>query len=261
MKSRATLLVGSLVLWAAVLAAQPGVAPADASVTVRPAVISMDTFYAGAAVEVEGRVPAGCGVVVAVKGPATEETFNKKGRFGPIWANAGKVRISGVPSLHLAFASGSLDGLLGREERDRYQLDRKAIEAQMVVEPASLDQPEVRQNYVKLKSGQGVLRLEEGAVRVEEGPEGGRFRLSFRWPKVAPPAGYTVEVYACREGRVVARAETPLQVVKVGFPEKMASMARDRAVLYGILCVLVATLAGLGIDFVASKLGGKVSAH
>lgn len=261
MKSRATLLVGSLVLWAGVLGAQPEEAPPAASVTVRPAVIAMETFYAGAEVGVEGRVPPGCGVVVAVKGPATEESFNKKGRFGPIWANAGKVRISGVPSLHLAFSSGNLEGLLQREERDRYQIDRGAIEAQMVVDPPALDQPEVRQNYVKLKSGQGLLRLEEGVVQVEDGSEGGRFRLSFRWPKVAPPAEYSVEVYACRGGRVVARASTPLQVVKVGFPAKMASLARDRAVLYGILCVLVATLAGLGIDFVASKLGGKVSAH
>ncbi len=261
MNARATLLAGSLALWAGFLGAQPGGAPPGASATVRPAVISMDAFYAGAAVEVEGKVPAGCGVVVVVKGPATEETFNKKGRFGPIWANAGKVRISGVPSLHLAFSSASLDGLLSREERDRFQIDRKAIESQMVVEPSSLDQPEVRENYVKLKAGQGVLRLEEGAVRAEGGPEGGRFRLSFRWPKVAPPADYAVEVYACREGRVAARADAPLQVVKVGFPEKMASLARDKAVRYGILCVLVATLAGLGIDFVASKLGGKVSAH
>lgn len=261
MNARTTWLVGSLVLWAGVLGAQPQGTPPDVSVSVRPEVIQMDAFYAGTALDLEGRVPPGCEVVVAVKGPATEETFNKKGRFGPIWANAGKVRISGVPSLHLAFTSGNLQGLLDREELDRYQIDRRAVETQMSVEPSSLDQPEVRENYVKLKSGQGVLRLEEGVIRLDEGPEGNRFRFSFRWPKVAPPADYTVEVYACREGRVVARAQTPFQVVKVGFPEKMASLAQDRAVLYGILCVLAASLAGIGIDFLVSSLGGKVSAH
>lgn len=261
MKSRASLLFGLLVLSAGVPSVQAGEAPAAASLSVRPEVIRMDTFYAGAQVTVEGRLPAGSGVVVAVKGPTAEETFNKKGRFGPIWANAGKVRISGVPSLHLVFAGGPLDGLLSREELDRYQLDRKALETQMKVEPAALDQPEVREHYLKLKAGQGVLRLEEGSVRGEEGPEGMTFRLTFRWPKVAPPADYLVEAYACRDGRVVSRGERLLRVVKVGFPEKLADMARHRAVLYGILCVLAATLAGLGIDFVASKLGGRVSAH
>jgi hypothetical protein len=42
----------------------------------------------------------------------------------------------------------------------------------------------------------------------------------------------------------------------------MAHMAKDRAALYGAFAVIVALLAGLGIDFVASRLGkGGVVAH
>jgi uncharacterized protein (TIGR02186 family) len=241
----------------------PCLAQEAAATTVRisPEVIRMDAFYGGAEVRVEGEVPAGSGVLLVVKGPQIEESFDKKGRFGPIWANAGKVHIGGVPALFLAISSAPLGALLTRESLDRDQLDVPAIQSQMKVDPPEMDQPLVRENYLKLKADQGILKVTEGPVTVTAGEGASRFAATFAWPKVAPPADYRLEVYACKEGSVVSRAEVPLKVVKVGFPERMAGMAKDRAVLYGILCILVATLAGLGIDFIASRLGGKVSAH
>ena len=235
--------------------------PSRPTVTVRPAAIRMDAFYAGAQVEVTGRTPAGTQVVMVVRGSEKEESFNTKGRFGPIWANAGEVRIGGVPSLFLAFSSAPFSQLLSRAELDRRQLDTQAIEAQMKVEPPARDRAAIRQNYLKLKAGQGILRVEEGTVKVEEGGDVASYAASFRWPKMAPPARYTVTVFAVRDQTVVGEASTPLQVETVGLPASLAAGARQRATLYGFLCVLVATLAGLGIDFVASRMGGKVSAH
>ncbi|MEW5763505.1 MAG: TIGR02186 family protein [Acidobacteriota bacterium] len=235
--------------------------PAAPTARISPEVIRMDAFYGGAQIRVEGEVPAGSGVYLVVKGPQIEESFNKKGRFGPIWANAGKVRIAGVPALFIGFSSAPLADLLSREALEAGQLDVTSIQAQMKVDPPVMDQPLVRENYLKLKSDQGILQVNEGTVAVTPGENSSRYAVSFAWPKVAPPADYRLEVYACRDGRVLSRAELPLKVLKVGFPEKMAGMAKDRAVLYGILCILVATLAGLGIDFIASRLGGKVSAH
>ncbi len=235
--------------------------PSQVTVTVRPEVVRMDAFYGGSRVEVAGRVPGGAEVVVVIKGPDKEETFNMKGRFGPIWASLGRVHISGVPSLFLALSSGPLSRLLSRQELDRYQLDTQAIETQMKVEPPERDQPSVRENYLKLKAGRGILKVEEGTVRVEEQGDFASYTASFQWPNVAPPASYTVAVFAVRDKSIVGEASTSLQVVTVGVPAKMAALARQRATLYGFLCVLVATLAGLGIDFAASRLGGKASTH
>lgn len=255
--------IASLVVLAALSFSLSGSSQETASPTarIRPEVIRMDAFYGGAEVRVEGEAPSGSGVYLVVKGPEIEESFNKKGRFGPIWANTGKVRIAGVPALFLGFSSAPLATLLSREALDAGQLDVAAIQTQMKVDPPAMDQPLVRENYLKLKADQGILKVTEGVVSVAPGEGTSRYSVSFAWPKVAPPADYRLEVHACRDGAVVSRAELPLKVIKVGFPEKMAGMAKNRAVLYGILCILVATLAGLGIDFIASKLGGRVSAH
>ena len=231
------------------------------TVTVRPDVVRMGAFYAGARVDVTGRVPAGTQVVLVVRGSEKEETFNTKGRFGPIWANAGEVRIGGVPSLLLALSSKPFSELLSREELDRHQLDTEAIEAQMKVEPPARDKPTIRENYLKLKAGQGILKVEEGTVKVEDGGDGASYAASFRWPKMAPPAHYTVTVFAVRDRVIVGEASTRLSVETVCMPARMAAAAQKRATLYGFFCVLVATVAGLGIDFAASRMGGKVSAH
>lgn len=253
-----------LLFAAAVLAAavpSPAQDPAQPTMKVNPEVILMNTFYGGARVRVEGTVPEGADVVLAVRGPSIEEKFNLKGRFGPIWANAGNVHIGGVPSLFFVFTGKPLATILSRASLDEHQLDGQAIEAQMTVDPPALDQPLVRQNYIKLKANQGILKVVDGAVTVAPAGTARNFSADIAWPKVAPPAEYTLTVFACRDGAVIGKASLPLKVERVGFPQKLAAMAQNKAVLYGILCVLVATMAGLGIDFIASRLGGRVSAH
>lgn len=225
---------------------------------VTPAVIEMGAFYGGAALKIEGTVTPGSQVLVVVRGPQTEEVFNKKGRVGPIWMNVGKVHISGVPSLFLCFSSGPIGSLLTRESIDGSQLDEAAIKAQMMVEPKAMDQEVIRDNYLSLKSQQGFYKVVEGTVKLgTAGPDGVPFTLDLPWSKKARPASYEVSVYECRDGAVAGKVTAGLEVMEMGFPEKIAGMAKNRGYLYGMLCVLIAMIVGFGIDFVAGKLGKK----
>lgn len=229
-----------------------------AGLTVTPAVVEMGAFYGGAVLKIQGIVAPGSQVLVVVRGPETEEVFNKKGRLGPIWVNVGKVRISGVPSLFLCFPSGPLAGLLTRNSLDLDQLDEVAIKAQMTVEPKAMDQEVIRANYLSLKNQQGFYHVVEGAVKLGTADAAGvPFTLDLPWSKKAPPASYEVIAYECRDGAVAGKATARLDVRELGFPEKVAGLARNRGSLYGMLCVLVAMIAGFGIDFVAAKLGKR----
>lgn len=229
------------------------------TVSLQPSTIDMGTFYGGARLSINGTVSAGSQVVVAVRGPVTEEVFNRKGRMGPIWINVGKVHISGVPSLFLCFSSGPLGKVLSREALDQNQLDEGAIKAQMVVEPKAMDEEVIRANYLSLKSGQGILKVTEEAVKLghSSGAQETPFSLDLAWPKRAMPATYEVIAYECREGAVTGRASVQLVVREMGFPETLARLAKDRAYLYGALCVLLAMIAGFGIDFIVSKFGKR----
>ena len=249
-------------LFLAPLAAQAP-APALPSVGLAPSDIRMGTFYDGARLEVTGSIASGSGVVVVIRGPEIEEAFNKKGKIGPLWYNAAKVEISGVPSLFLCFTSDALSGLLSREALDAGQLDEEAIRAQMKVRPPEQDHPTVRDNYLSLKRQQGIYKVTEGTVKLGAESAGSReFTLGLSWPKKAPPQAYEVRVYECRGGAVVGQASAPLRVEEVGFPARMTEMASNQPYLYGLIAVVVAMIVGLGIDFLASKFGKKgVAAH
>ena len=95
----------------------------DLSVTVTPPSIEMGTFYKGARVRVAGTCDGGTTVVVAVRGAEAAEVFNVKGRAGPIWVNAGKVNVSGVPSLFLCFTSQPVRDSLASKVIEQYGLD------------------------------------------------------------------------------------------------------------------------------------------
>jgi hypothetical protein len=83
-----------------------------------------------------------------------------------------------------------------------------------------------------------------------------RYTLEIDWPKLATPGSYQVEVYACRDGRIIGQSGAALQLVEVGFPAFMAKAAREHPYGYGILAVILAVIAGFGIDALAVLLGG-----
>ncbi len=248
----------AVLVCSAVLFALPEGAETGPRLKVTPSVIKIGTFYGGGQVRVDGIAEADSKVVVVVRGPSTEEVFKKKGRVGPIWITRGKVHISGVPSLLLSLSSEPVDQFLDRAVMDKYQLDHQAIRAQMKVEPELPDLETVKQHYLELKADVGVYATVSNAVKMgSPTAEGVPYSVVFSWPKKAPPASYDVRAYECRDGSVIRQSHAPLEVVKVGFPAFLSNMAKERAPLYGVMSVIIALIAGFGIDFLAARLGRK----
>ncbi len=248
-----------LTLGLAALLPAPGSAPAEApSVKLTPNVIQMGAFYSGQWTRISGTVARGSKAIVVIRGPDTEEVFNRKARAGPIWINSGKVHISGVPSLFLCYSPEPADRLLQRAQIDENQLDDLAIKRQMIVTPEEMDRTVIRDNFVDLKIKENVYRTISGELKMGA-PEndGVPFSLAFHWPRKAPPDHYEVRVYECRDGVIVGKTSARLEVVKIGFPKLIAYLAADHASSYGVVAVLIAVLGGFGIDFLAARLRRK----
>ncbi|MGA2324968.1 MAG: TIGR02186 family protein [Bryobacteraceae bacterium] len=229
------------------------------SVKLTPEVIRMGAFYSGEWMRISGTVARNSKVIVVIRGPNTEELFNRKARVGPIWINSGKVHISGVPSLFLCYSSEPVGSLLRRDEIERRQLDELAIKRQMIVAPKEMDQEIIRAHYVALKTEERVYRVVSDGLKMgAPGETGVPFSVDFHWPRKASPAHYEVRVYECRDGAVVGRVAAPLDVVKTGFPAAIADLAREHDSAYGVVAVLVAVLVGFGIDFLAAGLRRKL---
>ncbi len=249
---------GALVLLALAGAASQGLA--KPSVRLTPTRISMGSFYSGARLRIDGLVAQGSKAIVLVRGADREEIFNRKARFGPIWANSGTVRISGAPSLMLCFSPEPVRTLLDSSVIRERLLDEAAISARIGIAPRQEARAAavIRADYLSLKLQDGLYQIRAGAVSMgTPHSDGAPFAVELLWPKRAPPASYSVQVLECRAGVVVGEVSAPLEVVKVGFPESLAALATEHASAYGVLAVLVAASAGFGIDFVSARLFGR----
>jgi Putative transmembrane protein (Alph_Pro_TM) len=249
------------------------------SISLSPDTIKMGAFYNGSVVRIQGSAPPGSGIIVVIRGDKKDEFFNRKGRVGPIWINTDKVHVAAVPSLFLSFASSDISSLLDRRSIDTYELDDSSIASHLVcrirckcsgqhaakasvesckgVSPDSAYQALIRKNFIALKSSNGSYRSYPKAVQLASTGGESRYDLTFDWLRNAPPGSYRVEVYACRDRAVIARADSLLSVVEVGFPVQMAALAKDHPFGYGILAVLAAVLAGFTIDTISSRLRSK----
>jgi uncharacterized protein (TIGR02186 family) len=260
---KSALLLGIVV--AALSFARPchAAAGADSETTLKlsPETIEMGAFYNGAPIRMEGTVPSGSQVMVIIRGVSKDELFNKKGRVGPIWINTDKVHVTGTPSLFLRFSSADVHSFLDRQTIDAYELDELSVKHRMHIrtkhgEPDPQYRELIENSYLTLKKKNGSYRRVADRVQITESTGKAHFSLKFNWPKEAPPGSYQVEVYACRGGAIVARTGAALRLVEVGFPAFMASLAHQHPYWYGVLAVLMAVIAGFGIDAIASRLRG-----
>ena len=240
--------------------------PAQPRVKLIPERIEMGAFYSGVRVKIEGLVGHESKAIVVLRGADKREAFNKKGRFGFIWLNAGSVRISGAPSLFLCFSPEPVRALLEAGVIGQRSLDEASIQAHLRIDPEQAPDRamEIRSSFLALKTEEGLYHVYPGGLKMGTPlAEGIPFSAEFLWPKIAPPASYTVKVLECRDRTVSAESSIPLEVVKVGFAQSVAVLATQHAAYYGVLAVLAAVCAGFTIDFLAAKLfgGRRGAAH
>jgi hypothetical protein len=243
--------LGNLVI-VAPLGAQ-GVVP---EFLIAPDRVEIGAFYRGSQVVVSGTIPAGAEAVVEVIGRETTETLLRKGRRGGLWMNVGELEVRGVPSLYLAMSTSS--GLLSEATREAAwgypALTRKMAFAGSVTEQ---EQAEFRDQVIKLKESQDLFGVFPGALTVSSGPGGTRtVKGAFTLPTTIKPDTYRVSLSVIEQGRVVAVDPEELTVVMAGFPAMLMELARNHALLYGVLAVAIAIVTGFSMGYLFKRGGG-----
>ena len=216
--------------------------------------IDITTFYNGTTLEVSGTAPVDTDVVLEVSGAKKDVHLKEKGKvLGVLWMNKTDVSLENAPANYMVYTPDKpVDTLLNPETGIGYQ----ALVNDIVIEPASEDKAFIFGEYVKLMEKAGVYAIYQGTVQYGPVKDGTR---SFSATLIVPPkmsAGtYQVRGFALRNGAVVDTAGRDLSVRLQGFPALIHSLAYDRPLLFGIMAVVIAIGAGLGIG-VLFKGGG-----
>ncbi|WP_372425220.1 TIGR02186 family protein [Salinarimonas chemoclinalis] len=169
---------------------------------------------------------------VVVRGPPQTVTVRLREEMGVVWINGEQQKFADVPAFYAALTSAPLDQIAAPALRDRLAIGLDGL-ARHVGETAERDGREMvfRQSLVRLKREMGLyVAAERGVAFVT--PQ--VFRAAIVLPADAPPGNYEVDVMLFSGGSLLARDRTNFELVKIGFEQRIATLAEEQSLLYGL---------------------------
>ena len=182
-------------------------------------------------------------VVVTVAGPSEHVTVRRKDRRAGIWLNSAAVEIDAAPSFYAVATSAPMrDALLAIEDlRHRVSIPR-AIRS--VGAPAEVGDAQLfTRALIRIREESGLYQTLEGAVQFREQT---LFNASIALPANLTEGAYATRIFLTRGGEVVAQYETVIEVDKVGLERFLYTLSREQPLIYGLLSLAIAILAGWG---------------
>ena len=213
--------------------------------------VSITSNYTGASIVVFGAIERDAqtiaraspyDIVVTVRGPRAAVVVREKEPMGPIWLNQEQQRFPDAP-LYLAVLSS----------RPVEQITTDQLRARLKVGlPAIVNAPD----FTGSRAGadrpfrEAFLRLQKRERLYIENPRGvtfltsSLFRATVPIPAIAPPGNYEVDVMLFSDSGMLARSLTNFELVKTGFEQQVAAVAREWSILYGLAVAAVALMFG-----------------
>ena len=186
----------------------------------------------------------GYDIVVTVTGPRETIVTFRKQRFAAIWVNADSRTFVKVPAYLTVLSNRTINEIADVNTLRRTQtgLARTLLPQEISGDIAdSIRDDPFRQAFLRLKVDQNLYREQQNGVTFLAPA---LFRAVIPIPDNAPTGIYEVDVKLFADGVMLARTQTALEVVKVGFEQLVASAARDHGLIYGLATALMAFLTG-----------------
>ncbi|MBC8013305.1 MAG: TIGR02186 family protein [Methyloceanibacter sp.] len=180
-------------------------------------------------------------VVIVIRSPSHPVVARRKERVAGIWINGiGKVYPS-VPGFYAALSTRPFRAITSDETLKTLGIGLSNLDLGRVSE-GDPDEETFRSSVIRLKEKQDLFQQHDDAVAFI-----GRslFRATVALPVNVPIGRYTADIYLFRDGQVISKNQSTLEVNKAGFERQIYLLAFKQPFIYGLLAVLLAVLAGL----------------
>lgn len=182
-------------------------------------------------------------VIVTVQGPSTPVAVRRKSRVAGIWVNTASVHIDSAPSFYAVATTGPISHILSDTENLRHGITiERVIRAIGIASEADASEEFVRA-LQRVRTSEGRYRVLEGMVELTEST---LFRTDVVLPANLTEGEYRVRLFLLRDKRVVASQERVIGVRKEGLERWIFNLAQERPLIYGLLSLVLAGLAGWG---------------
>ncbi len=180
------------------------------------------------------------GLAIVVRGPAEPITLRKKARVAGIWINTDSVRFETAPGFYAVATSAPIKTLVDERNASIWEIGLDYLQ----LSPTTGDGVRVAEftrGLVDLRRRTGLWSEQEGRIGLTQNI---LYQARIAIPSAVPVGAYTAEIYLIRNGKVIARAATPITIDKSGFERWVYVAAQEHGLAYGLVAVGLALLAG-----------------
>ena len=181
------------------------------------------------------------GVIITVTGPEAPVTVRRKARQAGIWINADAIHVEAAPSFYAVSTTGPLADVLDEAEDLRHKISiRRAIRAVGALSEAA-DPENFTEALIRIRQREDLYQINEGSVALTDKT---LFQTAVALPANLTEGDYAARVFLTRNGQVLSQFESGIAVRKVGLERFLYSLAHEKPVIYGLLSLLIAIVAG-----------------
>jgi uncharacterized protein (TIGR02186 family) len=203
--------------------------------------IAITTGFTGTNLVLFGATDGPGDIIIVVRGPKQDIVVRRKSHVAGMWVNTRRLTFAGVPSYYALFSNRPLDEIVSpvTQKLEHLGLDNLRLDT---VQPRSPEEiASFRSALFDAQRRRGLYAAADGKVRFLDQR---LFRADIPFPADVSIGTYFVDVYLVRDHIVVAGLQRPFQVQQVGVDAAVNEFAARQALLYGIIAVLGAGLAG-----------------
>ncbi len=188
-------------------------------------------------------------VIITVEGPSTPLMIRKKDYVAGIWLNRGSVKITAAPSFYAVASTKAVADILLPSEDAKYH-----ITIPQTIDTAaapSADQTPYIEALQRIRQASGSFVLAPESVLLLRQA---LFRTDISLPANLVEGPYKVRIFLTRGGEVTDMQESQIDVQKAGVERTLYRLAMEQPLIYGVLSLLMAMVAGWGAQELFKRL-------
>ncbi len=212
--------------------------------------ISITTDFSGSELLIFGAIkretpipPENLDVVITVAGPLAPLVVRRKERRYGIWINTESEVIDAAPSFYAVASSAPLGEVISAKDdrRERISIPRavRAYTARLL-NPRGKDFADA---VIRIRTDEGAFKQLDNTVEVAQDT---LFNTSISLPANLTDGTYQVRIFLARSGNIIASHDSDIAVRKVGLEQFLFNLSRRQPLVYGLLSLALAVLAGWG---------------
>lgn len=182
-------------------------------------------------------------VIITVEGPSTPVTVRRKARVAGIWVNTAEVLVDSAPSFYAVATTGPLSHILSDTENLRHGITIERVIRAVGITAEAEQSGDFILALLRVRTDEDRYRVLEGRVELTEDT---LFRVDVVLPANLTEGEYKVRLFLLRDKKVVALQERLIGVRKEGLERFIFNLAQQQPLLYGLISLVLAALAGWG---------------